>query len=173
MTATTTTTTTSNDMSIFSSSVHQDYDPCCYEHEEESNKIELQLHIVWSTTYDCPTLYFNAYYQSAPIVNLDHLQSLGIINTLDTMQTATSGLLHVSQTDHPVLHVPFFHLHPCNTRHVLNELTEEKESLGRDVFTDRQFVAWLTSLQPLFPSSNIQLLSPSTAAKILATSSSL
>ncbi|KAG9305555.1 hypothetical protein G9A89_003618 [Geosiphon pyriformis] len=75
----------------------------------------VDYHILYSSSYKVPVLYFNAYRSDGSILTLDQIYTNLIEpSRLDDLRTAgfNGGL---SQQDHPTLMLPFYFLHPCET----------------------------------------------------------
>lgn len=96
-------------------------------HHQQSNQIfvTVEYHILWSDSYDCLVLYFNVYDASGAIVaSFEDVMRFLSLRKKDT-STDDGGYISepiITQQDHPVLQIPFWIVHPCKTKEVMNEL---------------------------------------------------
>ncbi|KAI8091846.1 autophagocytosis associated protein [Thamnidium elegans] len=74
--------------------------------------IQLEYHIVYSTSYQVPVLYFRASYQDATPLSLQEI-----------FQKITPSIYHdqvmITQTEHPLTGTPFWFIHPCDTQKLM------------------------------------------------------
>ncbi|RUS17765.1 autophagocytosis associated protein [Endogone sp. FLAS-F59071] len=106
--------------------------------------LTVDYHIVYSPSYQVPVLYFNAFYPdgtSLPLADLytclvppTHLSSL-------SSATAASRQGSISQQDHPVLGVPYFYVHPCETAALMSAV---RPGEGGCVGEEGYLRAWLS-----------------------------
>lgn len=54
---------------------------------------------------------------------------------------------HISQGEHPVLGLPFYFIHPCNTRHLMALLVDAQPS---DTSNAAFLINWLSWVSPIF-----------------------
>ncbi|CAG8463491.1 10924_t:CDS:2 [Dentiscutata erythropus] len=115
----------------------------------------VDYHIVYSTSYKVPVLYFNAYNSAKPVVapygvkpELFHMEILSqkilyiLDGTLLTNDEIYSNLVHplkqndiktagfngaISQQDHPTLLIPFYYLHPCETATLMTSIVSNSK----------------------------------------------
>ena len=78
--------------------------------------VQLQYHVVYSTSYEVPILYFLATFQDGKQLPLKDIWSL-ISDTYTSAESDRWGL--VTQQEHPLLSRPFYHIHPCHTAQVM------------------------------------------------------
>lgn len=90
-----------------SSSVHQ---------VSQQRTVHLEYHIVYSQSYEVPILYFNATYTNGRQLILEDIWKL-ISKQLTSSETVKWSL--VTQQEHPLLHCPYYHIHPCHTAKVM------------------------------------------------------
>lgn len=76
----------------------------------------LEYHIVHNQSYQVPILYFNATYMNGRQLAMQDVWAL--ISTLLTSSDTDKWSL-VTQQEHPLLHCPFYHIHPCHTAKVM------------------------------------------------------
>lgn len=83
--------------------------------QDSAEIIQLEHHIVYSTSYQVPVIYFKAAFSDG--TPLSHEEIFCYIIP-DAYQDAI-----VSQNDHPVLGTPCWYIHPCDTRSLINTMT--------------------------------------------------
>jgi len=69
-------------------------------------------HIVYSATYSLPVLYFNVRTAEGVLVALEHYLLLLPAISRGAFATPIDHSF-ISQDEHPILGVPFLHVHPC------------------------------------------------------------
>lgn len=130
----------------------EEEDSALYE-SQLSTTTETDIHIVYSNTYKTPVLYFNMYrgklvysgirlyliITDGKMLNIDEIH-----NEISSQTKSGFDLKYISQTDHPHLQIPFFHLHPCNTPHLLKDLVNDSE--GEKMV----LVGWISWVAPIF-----------------------
>lgn len=127
---------------------------CCDETVEPMDKALLvqryghdahyyDFHIVYSTIYRVPVLFFRAYYNDGQTLVLDDIQKdLPFITTKVLMETKWT---FITQEEHPYLHRPWYTLHPCGTSKWMNLLFLSDASAAIDrVPVERYLVSWLS-----------------------------
>jgi hypothetical protein len=94
--------------------VEESEDPTLVNHAVSIESIYLEHHIVYSTTYQVPVLYFTASYSDS--TPLSHEEIYRYI--------VSQSYQHVvlSQAEHPVLNIPCWYIHPCDTRVLMSTL---------------------------------------------------
>eukprot|EP00658_Telonema_sp_P-2_P070882 TRINITY_DN6025_c0_g1_i21.p1 TRINITY_DN6025_c0_g1~~TRINITY_DN6025_c0_g1_i21.p1 ORF type:complete len:193 (-),score=34.72 TRINITY_DN6025_c0_g1_i21:453-1031(-) len=75
-----------------------------------------ELHVLFSQVFNVPVMYFNIYQPDGMLVMRGDL-----LERMPELQTASSWA-NLTQAEHPVLGLPFFLLHPCNTQGFMNTL---------------------------------------------------
>ncbi|KAG2180313.1 hypothetical protein INT44_003315, partial [Umbelopsis vinacea] len=88
-----------------------------------------EYHIVYSTTYCVPVLYFNAYFSDGSFLSRNDLEQL-VFSKIHVEALRTNSLIQqgaISQHDHPILGQPFFYVHPCDTSALMAQLQIEDE----------------------------------------------
>jgi ubiquitin-like-conjugating enzyme ATG10 len=101
-----------------------------------------QLHIVYSTTYQVPVLYFNGKDHAGRILDIDDIWA----DVPDVVKEHFSNS-HISQGEHPVLGIPFYFIHPCNTASLMALLSTTASS---DAAQRAYVVNWLSWVSPMF-----------------------
>lgn len=84
----------------------------------------VEYHIVHSFSYEVPVLYFNATYSNGRQLSLKDTWKL-LSDRFVSGDMDRWGL--VSQQEHPLLHCPFYHIHPCHTAKVM---AQARKTLG-------------------------------------------
>lgn len=105
--------------------------------------VRLEYHVVYSVSYEVPTLYLNACHQSGQSLSVNELWKL--IPSFYAPPTSTRwGIL--SQQDHPILSRPFYYIHPCHTATALGAVYSRPKDapvIGNYILT------WLSMFGPL------------------------
>eukprot|EP01090_Pellita_catalonica_P022229 TRINITY_DN8560_c0_g1_i1.p1 TRINITY_DN8560_c0_g1~~TRINITY_DN8560_c0_g1_i1.p1 ORF type:complete len:216 (+),score=20.53 TRINITY_DN8560_c0_g1_i1:447-1094(+) len=96
-------------------------DPGTISSHSDSSHLIYEYHIIYSPSFSVPVLYFNVTKKDGTLLEWKQiLEDLKIaIKDNKFINAAAAG--SVSQTDHPLLCVPFFHLHPCETANMMKE----------------------------------------------------
>ena len=129
-----------DDPAIISSSTRQSSGPCHIKDHAESTpqstsqeagssaqsplSVHMEYHIVHSFSYEVPVLYFNATYSNGKQLTLEDTWKL-LSKQFVSSEVDRWGL--VSQQEHPLLHCPFYHVHPCHTAKVMGQALKIKE----------------------------------------------
>lgn len=87
--------------------------------------VHIEYHIVHSFSYEVPVLYFNATYSNGRQLSLEDTWRL-LSKQFVSRDVDCWGM--VSQQEHPILHCPFYHIHPCHTAKVMELATKTKET---------------------------------------------
>ncbi|KAF9943293.1 hypothetical protein BGZ67_003056 [Mortierella alpina] len=128
--------------------------------------LTVSFHIIFSPSYQVPVLYFNAYrHGEDDVVLLSHrftekgLNS-GEYGTAIALEEIYESLVPeawrssirdaginggISQQDHPILNVPYFYMHPCETVQLMETiaLSQAEESNSRS-FIENYIMTWLS-----------------------------
>ncbi|ORX55870.1 hypothetical protein BCR36DRAFT_581032 [Piromyces finnis] len=83
---------------------------------EDSNDIKIfwEWHIVYSSVFQVPTLFFNAWDE-------EH-NPIDILNNRDIFPIKPLNTPIITQKDHPILGIPYYYIHPCTTGQNMNKL---------------------------------------------------
>ncbi|XP_064477083.1 ubiquitin-like-conjugating enzyme ATG10 isoform X3 [Ornithodoros turicata] len=92
-------------------------------------------HVVYSLSYEVPVLYFNMWRQDGSLVPLNEVWAISGTEQSDWWSTIT-------QQEHPILHTPFFQLHPCKTQDLMKQLRSQG---GHGNY----LVTWLSMVGPM------------------------
>ena len=101
-----------------------------------ASELVLQLHVLYSSTYSVPVLYFSACTNSGVSVEIEQVyaRAPAYISENDARWSMISqgvrradqcAFVRASQLnlqEHPVVGIPFFFIHPCNTAALMKEL---------------------------------------------------
>lgn len=102
------------DVDIAIDNEEEDEEECCTV-QDSTEIIQLEHHIVYSTSYQVPVIYFKAFYSDG--TPLSHKEIFQYIIP-DSYQDAI-----ISQNDHPILSIPCWYVHPCDTRSLMKTMT--------------------------------------------------
>ncbi|KAG0304383.1 hypothetical protein BGZ98_005591 [Dissophora globulifera] len=114
-----------------SQKVSQDFLSVCY-------------HVVFSPSYQVPVLYFNAYRPDGTAISLEEIyESLVPEDWRNSIRNA--GLNGgISQQDHPILSIPYFYMHPCETVSLLETIFKNTTSTRQSSLLDSYILTWLS-----------------------------
>ncbi|KAF9350928.1 E2-like conjugating enzyme atg10 [Mortierella sp. NVP85] len=106
--------------------------------------LSVSYHIVFSPTYQVPVLYFNAYKPDGQSISLEDIfESLVPEDWRSTIRNA--GLNGgISQHDHPILNVPYFYMHPCETVSLMETTFCKQASENSMSFLEGYIASWLS-----------------------------
>jgi ubiquitin-like-conjugating enzyme ATG10 len=96
---------------------------------ETGNVYNIEYHVIYSQSYEVPVLYLRLYDTSGQTV-VDNSEAIKILSSASTTadQLGASKWETLTQQMHPVLQVPFFHLHPCHTETWMKVMSETDSS---------------------------------------------
>ena len=98
--------------------------------------ITLEYHIVYSTSYQVPVLYFNAYKPNGRLLTLEELWT-----SIPRQYAGVDKWSFLSQQEHPLLGRPFFQLHPCHTETFMSKL-------GKCLDKRYYIIRWISAVGP-------------------------
>jgi len=96
------------------------------------NGLICHLHIVYSPSFSCPVLYFNVYELDGRLVPL---QTLWKNLKIEGNKTEDELWKTVTQSQHPLLQIPFYMTHPCETSSFMKSIAPE---------LDNYLLSWLS-----------------------------
>lgn len=105
-----------------------------YNQEPENGFSVMVYHIIYSTSYSVPVLYFNAYHENGKLLSLDEIWNKipkCYLSEIDKWSTIT-------QQEHPILGIPYFMIHPCYTADFMKNHS-----------TTNYLICWLSTVGPL------------------------
>ena len=106
----------------------EDPDPCSF--FPSSQLVTFEYHVVYSTSYTVPVLYFNAWFSTGKLLTVEEIWKLA--------PPCSDKYSYITQIDHPILARPFYELHPCRTEQLMGHL----DSCQGDMY----LVSWISSL---------------------------
>jgi len=89
-----------------------------------ADTVTAEYHVLYSPTYRVPVLYFNAYYADGSPLPRTELEQ-HVFSSIHVDALKKSSLIHqgaISQHDHPLLNLPFYFIHPCDTASLMAQL---------------------------------------------------
>lgn len=118
----------------------EDDDNCALTMENANTlNVKFEHHILYSSSFCVPVLYFNCYRENGSSLSLDELwKTVPNIQKPVLQETQWATL---TQTQHPLLGFPFFHLHPCHTADLMKA---SKRPAGCSYI-----MSWLSSVGPM------------------------
>ncbi|XP_057508814.1 ubiquitin-like-conjugating enzyme ATG10 isoform X1 [Actinidia eriantha] len=101
------------------------------------------FHIVYSSSYRVPVLYFRAYCSDGQPLDLDDIEKDLPANAAKVL--TESKWTFITQEEHPHLNRPWYTLHPCGTSEWMKLLlvTDASRAKGRVAF-EKYLVSWLS-----------------------------
>ena len=103
--------------------------------------VHIDYHVVHSFSYEVPILYFTATYSNGRQLSLNDTWKL-LSDRFVSGDMDRWGL--ISQQEHPLLHCPFYHIHPCHTAKVMAQArktqirTDSSGDLEKKVSIERE-----------------------------------
>ncbi|KAI8508878.1 E2-like conjugating enzyme atg10 [Branchiostoma belcheri] len=104
-----------------------------------------QYHVLYSTSYSVPVLYFIASRPDGSLASLDEVWSSVPAGFQSRLQDDRWTFL--TQQEHPVLGCPMFQLHPCHTATMMQPLMQETQDGERGSLNF--LVSWLSTVGPV------------------------
>ena len=100
--------------------------------------------IVYSESYQVPVMYFTASWQDGGQLQLeqvwDQIKLSSDINKLSTL----------TQIEHPLLGIPCYHIHPCNTATMMSSVLDDTvKGSGTLEWQTKYLIMWLSLVSPL------------------------
>lgn len=119
----------------------EDEDPCTVFIENKNNTLNLKFehHILYSSSFCVPVLYFNCYREDGSSLSLDELWKT--VPNIHKSQPTDTHWTTITQSQHPLLGFPFFHLHPCHTADLMKECQRPSGC--------SYIMSWLSSVGPM------------------------
>lgn len=91
----------------------EDEDSCTVSIEDNKLNLRFEHHVLYSSSFCVPVLYFNCYKEDGSSLSLEELWKT--VPLVHQSQITDNQWTTLTQTQHPLLGFPFFHLHPCHT----------------------------------------------------------
>ncbi|CAO3682212.1 unnamed protein product [Rhizopus microsporus] len=98
----------------------------CFLQAKNNLYIHIEYHILYSTSYQVPVLYFKpSYYHDGSPLSLDDIYEH--IVPFDYHQQLKQHVYVpcISQADHPLINTPFWYIHPCETAKLMTIISPE------------------------------------------------
>lgn len=99
----------------------------------------IDYHVVYSDSYCVPVLYFNAFHSNGQM--LKHEELVKLFSPAHREVMVSQIWTTVTQTEHPILQLPFYMLHPCKTASLMNNVKPV-----HSVNNDHYLLQWLSSV---------------------------
>ena len=101
--------------------------------------------IIYSESYQVPVMYFTASWQDGRLLQLQQVWDQVLL-----MSDVNNKLSTLTQTEHPLLGIPCYHVHPCNTATMMSSILDDKIE-DSDVlrWQTRYLIMWLSLVSPL------------------------
>ncbi|KAI8643251.1 autophagocytosis associated protein [Parasitella parasitica] len=82
--------------------------------QESAEIVQLEHHVVYSSSYQVPVIYFTASFSDGSPLSYQEIFQYVVPNLY---QDAV-----ITQNDHPILGVPYWYVHPCDTRSLMETM---------------------------------------------------
>ncbi|KAF8573285.1 hypothetical protein K439DRAFT_1421435 [Ramaria rubella] len=117
-----------------------------------SGEVVVQQYIVYSPTFQVPAFYFTVHDGNGSHLCLEDILRTSLFRShafINGMSTAPHGISKpdsslplLSQGDHPVLGIPCWYFHPCETSVAVIELLEDTKGI-EDQVKDKILLQWI------------------------------
>lgn len=116
-------------------------DPAMLAHPATQDVHYYDFHIVYSSSYGIPVLYFRGYNSVGQTLMLDQIEKDLPPSSVEVL--TESKWTFITQQEHPYLNRPWCTLHPCGTSDVMKLLlsnTSSKDKVGAECY----LISWLS-----------------------------
>ncbi|XP_068478470.1 ubiquitin-like-conjugating enzyme ATG10 isoform X2 [Phaseolus vulgaris] len=111
----------------------------CPEHEVN----HYDFHIIYSSSYRVPVLYFRSYHSDGQLLPLNEIEK--DLPGHSAKILSESKWTFITHEEHPYLNRPWYKLHPCGTSEWMKLLYEGDSSLNRNGFIiEHYLVSWFS-----------------------------
>lgn len=116
--------------------------------ESDMNKtfLKYEYHVIYSTSYGVPVLYFTASRQDGKLVSLEEVWKN--VPEVYHERLEFERWTFLTQQEHPHLGVPFYQLHPCHTADMMKKIAGVTEDQEENVSAN-YLVTWLSTVGPV------------------------
>ncbi|NXL84379.1 ATG10 enzyme, partial [Alectura lathami] len=106
--------------------------------------IRYEYHVLYSSSYQVPVLYFRACFLDGRLLTLDEIW--GSVHVCYQARLQEGPWDTITQQEHPLLGQPFFVLHPCRTKEFMSSILARswKENRHRNYI-----ILWLSTVGPV------------------------
>ncbi|KAF9958442.1 hypothetical protein BGZ72_000361 [Mortierella alpina] len=107
--------------------------------------LSVTYHIIFSPSYQVPVLYFNAYRHDGAAISLEEIYE-SLVPTEWRSSIRDAGLNGgISQQDHPILNLPYFYMHPCETVPLMETIALSRADESNSTsFLEDYIMTWLS-----------------------------
>ncbi|KAG9326143.1 hypothetical protein KVV02_005648 [Mortierella alpina] len=107
--------------------------------------LTVSFHIIFSPSYQVPVLYFNAYRHDGTAIALEEIYE-SLVPEAWRSSIRNAGINGgISQQDHPILNVPYFYMHPCETVPLMETIVlSQAEASNSKSFIENYIMTWLS-----------------------------
>ncbi|KAF2070489.1 hypothetical protein CYY_008187 [Polysphondylium violaceum] len=145
------------DMSIVDSSVNSNNNNNNNSVDQDTDIHIYEYHVIFSRSYQVPVLYLNVYKKDSTVLSWSD-----IWNTLPLSKYDSSShniVPYFSQVEHPILGIPFYQLHPCETPNLMKQILSVSKEEHDDEDNNNNNDT-IENLQQYFLSSWLSIVSP-------------
>ncbi|KAK2895814.1 ubiquitin-like-conjugating enzyme ATG10 [Channa argus] len=119
-------------------------DGVCVVPEGNSQVLQYEYHILYSSSYSTPVLYFRASTLEGRSLSLEEVWSS--VHPNFKTRLLNNPLSTITQQEHPLLGQPFFMLHPCRTHEFMRPVLQSAQDQRGQV---NYMLTWLSVVGPL------------------------
>ncbi|OIT32125.1 PREDICTED: ubiquitin-like-conjugating enzyme ATG10 [Nicotiana attenuata] len=136
------------DLSCSNEDVFTDTAILVQKHSQERHHYD--FHIVYSSSFRVPVLYFRAYCSDGEPLAIEDLEKEFPAYT--TQELAISKWTFITQEEHPYLNRPWYTLHPCGTGDWMKLLFSNEHSVVSQggVAVEKYLISWFSVICPIF-----------------------
>ncbi|XP_047412651.1 ubiquitin-like-conjugating enzyme ATG10 isoform X2 [Sciurus carolinensis] len=109
-----------------------------------SEVIKYEYHVLYSSSYQVPVLYFRAsFLDGRPLALKDIWEGVHECYQTRLLQGPWDT---ITQQEHPILGQPFFVLHPCKTNEFMTPILKNAQKINRNI---NYITSWLSIVGPV------------------------
>ena len=122
------------------------FESCVYSRNTDQLKkiLTFEYHVVFSLSYNVPVLYFSAWTQDGQLLSLDDIWKQ--VPEIHQEFLSYDKWSFITQQEHPLLHRPFFLVHPCHTADMMKQLLKNSSAYETDFSC--YLTTWLSAVGP-------------------------
>lgn len=117
-------------------------DPAMLVHQGSDEVHYYDFHIVYSSSYKIPVLYFRGYSNDGQSLMLDQIERDLPVNSSKLL--TESKWTFITQQEHPYVNRPWYTLHPCGTNELMQLLLSDTSLSEEAVSTEGYLVSWFS-----------------------------
>ncbi|KAK4028983.1 hypothetical protein OUZ56_022000 [Daphnia magna] len=120
-------------------------DPCSIDPDSSFRPVYGEFHVLYSLAHAVPTLYLRAWRRDGSCLEAEELWRDLTAAERRPSSDESERLRSLTQQEHPFLGEPWYHLHPCRTADMMDQIAGN--DVGR-VDAKRYFIRWMSTVAP-------------------------